>query len=48
MNEEMESRTVPPDDEIDLTELFRALSRRRRLILGITAASVVVAVVVSV
>jgi uncharacterized protein involved in exopolysaccharide biosynthesis len=47
MNEEMESRTVPPEDEIDLTELFRALFRRRRLILGITAASAVVAVVVS-
>jgi uncharacterized protein involved in exopolysaccharide biosynthesis len=47
MNEEMESRTVPPEDEIDLTELFRALSRRRRLILGITAVSAVVAVVVS-
>ena len=47
MNQEMESRTVPPEDEIDLTELFRALSRRRRLILGITAASAVVALVVS-
>ncbi len=43
----MEPRSVPPEDEIDLTELFRALSRRRRLILGITAASAVVAVVVS-
>ena len=47
MNQEMESRTVPPEDEIDLTELFRALSRRWRLILGITAASAAVAMVVS-
>jgi uncharacterized protein involved in exopolysaccharide biosynthesis len=47
MNREMESRTAPPEDEIDLTELFRALSRRWRLILGITAASAAVAVVVS-
>lgn len=38
---------MPPEDEIDLMELFRALSRRRRLILGITAASAVVAMVVS-
>jgi uncharacterized protein involved in exopolysaccharide biosynthesis len=43
----MEPRPVPREDEIDLTELFRALSRRRRLILGITAASAVVALVVS-
>jgi len=43
----MDSRTVPGEDEIDLTELFRALSRRRRLILGITAASTAVALVVS-
>ena len=47
MNQEMESHTVPREDEIHLTELFRALSRRRRLILGITAASTVIAVVVS-
>ncbi|MCP2501634.1 MAG: Wzz/FepE/Etk N-terminal domain-containing protein [Deltaproteobacteria bacterium] len=47
MNQEMESRTVPPEEEIDLTELFRALSRRWRLILGITAASAAVAMVVS-
>jgi tyrosine-protein kinase Etk/Wzc len=47
MNQEMESRTVPPEDEIALSERFSALSRRRRLILGITAASVVVALVVS-
>jgi uncharacterized protein involved in exopolysaccharide biosynthesis len=38
---------VSREDEIDLTELFRALSRRRRLILGITAASAAFAVVVS-
>jgi uncharacterized protein involved in exopolysaccharide biosynthesis len=47
MDKEMEFRTVSGEDEIDLTELFRALSRRRRLILGITAASAAVAVVVS-
>ena len=47
MNQEMESRTVPGEDEIDLAELFRALSRRRRLILGMTAASTVVALVYS-
>ena len=47
MNQEMESRTVPGEDEIDLRELFRALSRRRRLILGITAVSAAVALVVS-
>ena len=47
MNQEMEFRTVSRDDGIDLTELFRALSRRRRLILGITAASAAVALVVS-
>jgi len=47
MNQEMESRTAPGEDEIDLTELFRALSRRWRLILGITAASAAIAVVVS-
>ena len=38
---------MPQEDEIDLRELFRALSRRRRLILGITAASAAVALVVS-
>ena len=43
----MDPRTVSREDEIDLTELFRALSRRRRLILGITAASAAVALVVS-
>ncbi len=43
----MESRTIRKDDVIELTELFRALSRRRRLILGITAASAAVALVVS-
>jgi len=47
MSQETESRMAPREDEIDLTELFRALSRRRRLILGITAASAVVALVVS-
>jgi tyrosine-protein kinase Etk/Wzc len=47
MSQETESRTVPLEDEIDLREMVRALSRRRRLILGITAASAVVAVVVS-
>jgi len=38
---------MPREDEIDLTELFRALSLRWRLILGITAASAAVALVVS-
>jgi tyrosine-protein kinase Etk/Wzc len=47
MEQKMESHTMPPEDEIDLTELFRALSLRRRLILGITAASAAVALVVS-
>jgi uncharacterized protein involved in exopolysaccharide biosynthesis len=47
MNQEMETRSVPQEDEIDLADLFRALSRRRRLILGITAASAVVALIVS-
>ena len=47
MNQERESQTVPQEDEIDLMELFRALSRRRRLILGMTAASTVVALVYS-
>jgi tyrosine-protein kinase Etk/Wzc len=47
MEPEMESRMVIRDDGIDLAELFRALSRRRRLILGITAASAAVSLVVS-
>ena len=47
MEPKMDPRTVSREDEIDLTELFRALSRRRRLILGITAASAAVALVVS-
>jgi len=47
MDKEMEFRTVSGEDGIDLTELFRALSRRRRLILGITAASAAIALVVS-
>ena len=38
---------MPGEDGIDLTVLFRALSRRWRLILGITAASAAVALVVS-
>ena len=47
MNQEMESRTVPGEDEIDPMELFRVISRRARRIIGITAASAVVALVVS-
>ena len=47
MSQDMESRPVPREDEIDLTDVFRALARRRRLILGITAASAVVALVYS-
>jgi len=47
MNQEMESRPVHREYEIDLWELFRALSKRWRLILGITAACAAVAVVVS-
>lgn len=35
------------EDEIDLVEMLRVLVRRRRLILGITAASAVAAVVIS-
>ena len=47
MEPEMEPRTVPREDEIDLTRLLRVISRRSRLIMGITAASAIVAVVVS-
>jgi tyrosine-protein kinase Etk/Wzc len=47
MNQEMESRTVPREDEIDLAERFSALARRWRMLLGITAASAAVALVVS-
>ena len=47
MSQEMEPRTEPREDEIDLTKLFRVISRRSRLVMGITAASAVVAVVVS-
>ena len=47
MNQEGEPRTVPQEDGIDLPELFSTLSRRRRLILGITVASAAVALVVS-
>jgi uncharacterized protein involved in exopolysaccharide biosynthesis len=43
----MESRPVHREYEIDLGELFRALSKKWRLILGITAACAAVAVVVS-
>src|SRR5512139_658197 len=47
MNQETESLTLPREEDIDLAELFRAMSRRWRLILGITAASTAVALVVS-
>ena len=43
----MEPHKVPPEDEIDLMELFRALSRHARLIFGITAACAVVAAGIS-
>ena len=43
----MESRTVPREDEIDLKSLFRILSRRSRLVFGITIASAAVAVAIS-
>jgi uncharacterized protein involved in exopolysaccharide biosynthesis len=47
MNQEMGSRPAYREAEIDLVELYRALYRRRRLILGITAACAVVAAVIS-
>jgi len=47
MEPEMESRTIPQDDVVDLAKVFRAVFRRIRLIAGITAASAVVALVVS-
>ena len=47
MEQKKETHTVPREDDIDLTELFRAISRRPRFILGITAASAAVALVVS-
>jgi len=47
MSQEMEPRTVPIENGIDLTEVFRAISRRARLILGITLAAAVIALVVS-
>jgi uncharacterized protein involved in exopolysaccharide biosynthesis len=47
MNEEMESRTVPPEDEIDLAKLFAALWPRRLLILGITLVFAAIAAVVA-
>lgn len=43
----MESHTTPHGGEIDLASLFRAVVRRYRLIIGITAAAAVLAVVVS-
>ena len=43
----MEPHKVPPEDEIDLAKLFRALSRHARLIFGITAACAVVAAGIS-
>jgi tyrosine-protein kinase Etk/Wzc len=42
-----DNQVVSGENEIDLTELFRALYRRWRLILGITVASAIIAVVVS-
>ena len=47
MEENMESRTAPRDERFDLSNLLRIFLRRSRLIMGITAASAVVAVVVS-
>jgi tyrosine-protein kinase Etk/Wzc len=47
MSQETESRTVPQEDGIGLTKLFRLILRRSRLIMGITAASAVVALAVS-
>jgi tyrosine-protein kinase Etk/Wzc len=47
MNQEMESRTVPPGDEIDLAKLFAALWPRRLLILGITLVFAAIAAVVA-
>ena len=48
MEQEKESRTtVRSENEMDLTRLFRALSRRARLIFGITVAAAAVAIVVS-
>lgn len=43
----MEPHKAPPEDGIDLTKLFRVLSRRPRLIYGIPAAFAVVAVAFS-
>jgi len=47
MNQEMDIRPVRSGDKIDLGNLFRALSKGWRLILGVTAACAAVAVVVS-
>jgi tyrosine-protein kinase Etk/Wzc len=47
MEQKMESQAVRREEEIDLKKLFRALSRRARLILGITSASAAVALAFS-
>ena len=47
MEQKMESHATHREDEIDLTKLFRVISRRPRLIIRITVVSAVVAVVVS-
>ncbi len=43
----MEPRTMPQEDVVDLAKLFRAVLRRGRLIAGITAASAILALLVS-
>lgn len=47
MEPEMDSSMIPREDVVDLTMVFRGIYRRARLIAGITAASAVVALVVS-
>jgi len=47
MEQKMETDALRREDEIDLTEIFRAVVRRARLITGITVATAVVALVVS-
>ena len=47
MSQDMESRPVPRENEIDLSKLFAALWLRRGLILGITLAFTAIAVAVS-
>lgn len=47
MNHEIDPRTVHRDKEIYLGDMLRVLLRHARLILGITAASTVIAIVVS-